>query len=442
MGAGAATLGVSDPGSRVAVPVLIVLGWVVTGLLTRLQKDRGDAQYLASMMLLGVAARLFLFTVIHQTVGPYVFAPDQMTYESRGMGMLRFWMGEGRMPSRVEGTLQLAYPAMNAVIFLAFGFAKSAPAMLNVFMSAWTAIPVYYLTLLLVRQNRSVARLAAGLTVFFPSLILWSVLNVREAPTILAIVSSLYFAVALQRSPSFANLAGAVVSLSVLAVFREYMTVLVGAGAVVGMIIGRGRSPVRAFLYGLSLLMLLTFVGQAVGLGESLGGEASLEQIEATRQGFLYGAGSAYGADADVSTPAGALRFLPVGLTYFTLAPFPWAIRSTLQAMTLPETLMWYALLPLGLWGVWLVARHDFRTFTVPLAVLILVTFAYAMVQANVGTAYRHRAQILPIVFIFCAIGIRDWQAIREARRRQEATLARRSRQRQSARGAGGPRRL
>ena len=45
------------------------------------------------------------------------------------------------------------------------------------------------------------ARWAAVLVLFFPSLILWSVLNIREAPTIFAVVLVVFFFVRFQVAP-------------------------------------------------------------------------------------------------------------------------------------------------------------------------------------------------------------------------------------------------
>lgn len=417
----------ADPDSRLAVPLLGVLGLLATEAIARHQHGRETATFLRNLILLGVAVRLVLFALVHETVGPYVFAPDQWTYESRGMGLLNYWIGLGPMPARVGDTLQVAYPTLNAALFLVFGFARGAPAILNIFFSAWTAVPVFHLAMLLVHGNVRVARLAAGLTVFFPSLVLWSVLNVREAPTILTLTTALYFCVRLQHRPSAGALAGALVGLAVLTLFREYLTVLLGAAAAAGILMGRSTSPVRAFVSGSVLMVTLAYAAQTLGLGATLAGEPTLDQLQAVRQGFLYGANSAYAAGVDVSTPAGALAFLPVGLAYFLLAPFPWAIGSTLQALTLPETLLWYSILPVGLWGARLALRHDARMFTVPMTTLLVVTFAYALVEANAGTAYRHRAQILPIVFVFCALGLRDLQALRETRRARERERRRRA---------------
>jgi len=225
----------------------------------------------------------------------------------------------------------------------------------------------------------------------------------------------------------------------VLSVFREYLTVLIGGSAVAGILMGRSRSPVRSFVVGVGLFAILVFVARN-GLAGPLTEEPSLARLEFLRQDMAFGAGSAYGQGANVSTVGGALRFLPIGVVHFLFAPFPWAVRSTLQAFTLPETLLWYVLIPFGLRGAWLAVRHDPRAFTVLGTTLVVVSFAYALVEGNVGTAYRHRAVILPIAFVFCAIGIQDYWAVYVARRAQQRAALRRSGTRSHGRPEGVPR--
>ena len=42
----------------------------------------------------------------------------------------------------------------------------------------------------------------------------------------------------------------------------------------------------------------------------------------------------------------------------------------------------------------------------VVLAVLVIVVSSYALVEGNFGTAYRHRAQIMPLFFVFTGAGL------------------------------------
>src|SRR5262249_5230554 len=138
-------------------------------------------------------------------------------------------------------------------------------------------------------------------------------------------------------------------------------------------------------------------------------------------------AGSAFGQGADVSTPAGAISFIPIGLTYFLLAPFPWSVTSMLQAVTLPESIVWYVLFVCVLRGAWLALRYDVRAYTVLVAVLGTVTFSYALVEGNVGTAYRHRAQVLPLFFVLAAVGLRDYWALWMEKRIRDRAATRRA---------------
>lgn len=435
-----ASLAVADTASILAVPILGFLGVFLTFVLARLQRHTGDWRFLRDLMFLGVALRLLLLAVVHQTVGPYVFAPDQFTYESWGQGILAHFFGGAPLPTRLRDTLQVGYPSLNALLFLVFGPAKVAPPVVNVFLSAWTAIPVYSLARLLLPDSRPVARLASAFTVLFPSLILWSTLNIREAPTILVVVSAVYFLTRVQRQPDLAGITGVVVTLGLLTLLREYLTSLVGMAGAAGVLMGRSRSPIRSLAVGSVMLVALTFAFQSLGLGGSLTGEPSLERAQFLRESFQMGAGSAYGQAADVSTPVGALAYLPLGLAYFLLAPFPWEIGSALQAITLPESLLWWAIFPFGVWGLALALRRHAGAFTVPVAVVVTVTFAYALVESNVGTAYRHRAQILPVGFILCALGIWTVRARHLVRRRLRLERRRKARERLAPPGARQPR--
>jgi hypothetical protein len=64
----------------------------------------------------------------------------------------------------------------------------------------------------------------------------------------------------------------------------------------------------------------------------------------------------------------------------------------------------------------------------IPLAVLLIVTTSYALVEGNFGTAYRHRAQIMPLFFIFAGVGIvalKPWFEQRKKMRRRSLLFRR-----------------
>ena len=115
---------------------------------------------------------------------------------------------------------------------------------------------------------------------------------------------------------------------------------------------------------------------------------------------------SAFGREYDVSTPGGAILALPVGLTYLLFAPFPWAIAGTRQALVLPEMLVWYGLMPAFVAGLIQTIRRQLGDVLPILTFAVTLTLAYALMQGNVGTAYRQRTQVTMFFFLFMGVGL------------------------------------
>jgi hypothetical protein len=132
----------------------------------------------------------------------------------------------------------------------------------------------------------------------------------------------------------------------------------------------------------------------------------TLDQLQVTRADQALWGKSAYGEAHDVSTLGGAIGALPVGLAYLLFAPFPWAITGVRQLLTLPETLVWYALMPAFARGLAYSVRRRLRDVLPILVFAVTLTIAYALMQGNVGTAYRQRTQVTMFYFVFMAVGI------------------------------------
>ena len=114
---------------------------------------------------------------------------------------------------------------------------------------------------------------------------------------------------------------------------------------------------------------------------------------------------AAYFVETQFTSLSDALVFAPVGLVYFLLAPFPWSISGVRQVLTLPETLFWYWLILKCLRGIPSLSRKSPATFLMIVIQLSVLVLPYSLVSANAGTAYRHRAQVLPYFMILAAEG-------------------------------------
>ncbi len=130
-----------------------------------------------------------------------------------------------------------------------------------------------------------------------------------------------------------------------------------------------------------------------------------LQKVQVSRSDLATSA-SGFEPKENVSTTQGALAALPRGVLYLLFAPFPWSIRGLRQALTLPETLVWYALWPALFRGLAYTIRHKFRDALPILVFAAALTCAYGVFQGNIGTAYRQRTQVTMFYFIFMAVGL------------------------------------
>ncbi len=144
---------------------------------------------------------------------------------------------------------------------------------------------------------------------------------------------------------------------------------------------------------------------------------ANLERIQSSRSNLSRAADSGFGQDVDVSTTEGAISAIPIGFAYLMFAPFPWQAANFRQAITIPEVLVWWAMIPFLVMGLIYSVKHKLRNAFPILIFSLLLTLSYSILQGNVGTAYRQRTQIQVFLFIFIGVGWTVYQEQRENKR-------------------------
>ena len=398
-----------------SIELVLLLALTLAGL-TR-ERDRDIRTWLIRLALATLALRLLLALFVQFRFSPYFFAPDAAGYENMGREISNYWAGGVVAPTPIRDGWRPGYYHLNALFYLAFGDSRLALVVLNMFAGVWTALITFYLT----REFLPVAsaKVAALLTGVFPSLMLWSVLNIRDALATLCTVALVLYGMRLAKSFRPSYLWFFSVALLGLALLRDYMAFLVVLGIVIGSV--TAIRPERMFgtmLFGTAAAVALTYFADRIGLFSTVGPEGLLETAQILRTGLQQGATSAIGVGAETRTIGGALLYIPIGSTYLLFAPFPWDIETTLQATAMGEALLWYPLFLLSILGFRLSLRNRMTTALVPVSVLLVVVSSYALVEGNFGTAYRHRAQIMPLFFIFSGIGF-SWIKVRVISRTQ-----------------------
>lgn len=100
-----------------------------------------------------------------------------------------------------------------------------------------------------------------------------------------------------------------------------------------------------------------------------------------------------------------AAAFVIRGIASFVAVPLPWRVDSRSAIVFLPQHMLWYALVLALPWGVAAGLRRD------PLVTMLLLCYAAANALAialgdgNVGTLVRHRDGVVPFVVWLSAMG-------------------------------------
>lgn len=343
-----------------------------------------------------------MFSIFPQT---RMFHDDADGYELVGMKFAAYWSGHGPPIIRDELVNQGYFYISGAAAYLAAG-SRYAAAFLNTVLGTVTIFLVYRLA----RQffHPRIAQRAAACCAFFPSMVLWSSIAVKDTIMTLLIVISVSGCIRLKRRFSTSALLMTVLPVIASQPIRFYMVYFLLFSIIASLLIERrGRAltgiPKMVAIAG-GVVVLIALVGLA-GRAEADVEMLSLKNVSHFRYGMAVSANSGFSADVDLSTPQRAIAFMPIGLTMLLFSPFPWQFTSLRALFALPEMLVWWALVPALVRGLRFAIRTRFAECSPILLFAVTLAAGYSLMQGNVGAGFRQRAQIFVFLFIFSALG-------------------------------------
>jgi 4-amino-4-deoxy-L-arabinose transferase-like glycosyltransferase len=336
------------------------------------------------------------------------FWGDSSAYDYWGHQLALRWSGEPvtnvLLASAVSG---YGWVHFVAFIYYVFGRNQLLVQIVNGLLGGLTVLVIHAIAARLFGQ--APARWAALFTAFFPQMVFWSTGMYKDTAILLCIAVAMHAVLRLRErlSPGMIALfAAAVVALFTL---RFYIAYFVLFAALATFVFTQRHSTVRLVVtYALLVAVLFGAINIAIRreMLEQQAAFLTLERVQAAREDQAMWGQSRFGQEYDVSTPLGAIAALPAGLAYLLFAPFPWAASGLRQLLTVPETLVWYALMPAFFRGFVFALKKQFRAVLPIVVFAISLTFAYALMQGNVGTAYRQRTQVTMFFFMFMGVGI------------------------------------
>jgi hypothetical protein len=367
-----------------------------------------DKRWLISLTIAAFFLRTaFALAIYYGPIDRNMLGEDQPGYDHMPREVLRYWQGLGEQPEGLyKQSNRLGYYSMIAVQYGAFGISSLVPRMFNALAGALMVVYAYRLGSWVFGPAEG--RLAALWVCFFPSLVLWSSLNLRDIWLALSIEVIVYHALRLRDKFSAWSLGMIFVGLVWINYNRFYLVAVLGLIVLSILMIARsgrfGYNLVLVSVFALGMFLMYTMYG----VGEAKIDYLNLETVNKYRRdlGRETTGRSGYLVNEDVANPAVLAALIPVGVAYFLFSPFPWQISGIRQLVTLPEMIVWYAAVPSVVRAIRQSLRDRNGRVLGLMSAMGLITLAYSIGAVNLGAAYRYRAQIIVFFLLFGAAGL------------------------------------
>jgi len=333
---------------------------------------------------------------------------DTWSFSESGYSILQLWLNGIRdvneitakvMEHSTSGNLG-SYDFWNAVIYYFTGKSPITLIFINCLAGSSTVILTFYITKQI--YNERAAKISAILTAFWPSLFMWSIQNLKEPLSIFLIVGLVLLILRLGIKFRFYLLFLILLLSLALKEFR-----LVSFSLFYGIVF-----PAYFILYLwkrkkylIAVLLLLSSVFVIVFIKNHLNNTSVLEYMYKMRMDRATG-NTAFLTDIDIRNPLNFVFFMPFALLIAWLAPFPWQLGSMSQISVMPEMLLYYLLLPAMFIGCKFILKHKIGEGGIIIAYIFIMVIILAFIEGNIGTLFRHRAMVLPFMFVLMSIGL------------------------------------
>ncbi len=351
---------------------------------------------------------------------PYLL-DDSGYYTLRGLFTAMYWQGAPLNQKTIEDIVTNTYGATGftsvlALFFMIFGYSPIASRFINCFFGVAIAILIYLIAKEIFGQKT--ARISAVMTAFFPSLILWSITNLKEPSFIFGIYLMILGVIMLRSTKKISWVAIILFSLWFQDFIRRgynkemlfiniFITLLYFATIFILHLIKRRH----ILILGLVLLTCSTFLLPQQKMLRVKLAEARYK-IFVQHAGAITTGGECYKLLApqaykgETINNAQLLQMFFWGWLHLIFEPFIWNIKSLHMLYVAPQVLFWYFLVVFGILGIAISLRYKLKESVLLFLYLAGMGSVIAATGGNIGSIFRFRDVLSPIVIIYAAVGI------------------------------------
>ena len=436
-----------SPGSLFIISLAFLFGLLIC----RKIPDQNEKRFLLTIFFAGFLIRIFatLFSlllldllgksyVLFEPTGEQVLAffGDGGYNTLRSWWIARYLLGETLSPETVYEAFNNPYGKSGFIYILSFfrynfGFSLISSKFINCFLGTVTGVIFYFISKEIFTHKE--AKLSAIFIVFFPSLFLWSLTDLKETCVIFVLSVIIWSFIKFQKSKKIYYLASMILALCFFATLRKYLGLFMILIVFLSFFL-----ILRISLLKKAGILLIAFIALQAFLpkeGKSIKSVISqgLAQIVIFHRGTVAEGGSFYklldekyylnnpkrtaeNPDNYLYTPADMnfrdyIKMFFKGWYHFLFEPLPWKIRTQLMLLSFPQIILWYILIPFAFLGMILAINKNWHLSIILFACLFIIGSLFAITGGNIGTIFRHRDMITPIFLFFAAAGMTNFLA-------------------------------
>jgi len=316
-----------------------------------------------------------------------------------------------------------------SMLYYFFGFSPLTGIFVNCLLGSSLCLPVYSITNKIL-NNRIMAKFSAVFISFFPSLFLWSIVNLKEIFSIsfnLLIILCIFMIVTEHKKIPLYLFFILTLTLLQLAMRPQFIPLLLIYYLLIFIIFGiRRKRWVFLFLIFLFSFMCLfpksrNFMNRSFLTTTEMLHRRIILALKAhgghvSKGGSYYKIlnepypkikdGSYYKTFFDGMTSKDIAKAYFLGMVHFIFEPFSRETNNFSKLIAYPQTMLCYFLLLFFFIGLFVSARHNFPAFLVLFLYLFIFSSSIALQEGNVGSLVRHRDIVTPIFIVFSSIGL------------------------------------
>jgi len=309
------------------------------------------------------------------------------------------------------------YPWVIAIFYSLFGRSHLMAQAINVFLGSLIVYNVFHITSFVWGEKYALS--AAWGTALFPTLVLYSAITMREVMIVFSLTLGTLYFVRWLKKDFVSDFLRAILIYGVSVFFHTGMLPAVFVITLAGLrrmldafALARTKALIRRSFLVCFVLLLIFFilttgwglekVGRFLRLGDPVEALAIQQKIAArSRAAYLQGLQPHNLLDLFLQ--------IPIRIVYFLFMPFPWLVNTTADLLGLVIALFNFVLsffVLKSLLVLW--EKKEGRWVFWALFALLIV---FALSTSNYGTAIRHSAKLVPLVFVVARIPmVRLWR--------------------------------